>query len=117
MKIRKPLVLAALLVGASLLPGCRSVGSSAADGALIGGLLGAGGGYAIGHHRGNRTNHALMGAGIGALAGYLVGDQIDHRDREGIGGPETIRSSAPPTRYVTRRVVVRDECDPYPPGW
>jgi uncharacterized protein YcfJ len=120
MKTRRSLVAAALLAGATLFPGCRSLGSNAIDGAVIGSALGAGGGYAIGHHRGNRTNWALGGALAGAMAGWIVGDQMDDRQRDATGGPETIRSSTDDCApaYVRReRVIVRDECDPMPPGW
>lgn len=120
MNVRKPLVLVALLAGGALLPGCRSLGSNAIDGAAIGSVLGAGGGYAIGHHKGNRTNWTLAGAVAGGLVGWIVGDQVDDRSRQGIGGPETIQSSAgecAPTYVRRERVIVRDECDPYPPGW
>lgn len=40
-------------------------------GALIGGALGAGAGYAIGG-KGNRTEGALIGGGLGALAGLAI---------------------------------------------
>jgi hypothetical protein len=129
MKHRAVLALALVLSAAAALPGCRSVGPSAATGAAVGGLLGAGGGYAIGHHRGNRTNHALaLGAG-GALAGYLIGDLIDHRAAESPGpsGPTSVVVSEPapppviryvpaPQRvYVVRERVVSSCCHTH--GW
>jgi outer membrane lipoprotein SlyB len=110
MSLRKTVTLGLVLVlGAGLLPGCRSM-SSGGQGALIGGLVGAGAGHAIGHHRGNRTNHALAGGLVGAMAGYIIGDAIDDRDRDRIGGPETIQGSDERyhddgSRYVVRRRV------------
>jgi hypothetical protein len=120
MKIRKTLVLGALLAGAALFPGCRSIGSNAATGAAIGGLLGAGGGYAIGHHRGNTANYALaIGAG-GALVGYIIGDAIDDRERDAtVRGPQPVAAGP---GYGGDCVVVRERVvgpcdDPLPPGW
>lgn len=113
-------VAAAILVAAGVaLPGCRSAHSNAATGAAIGGLLGAGGGYAVGHHRGNRTNYALAGGVAGAMAGWIIGDQVDDRDRDTAGAP--VYETAPRRRIVRERVIVHDPyavpCDPYPPGW
>lgn len=117
MRFKKTVAVAVLLAGTALFPGCRSMGSGAGNGALIGGLLGAGTGAVVGHNRGQRGAYALGGAAIGALGGYLVGDQMDHRDADLRRGPETIDGSDR-SRYVRReRVIVREECDPYPPGW
>jgi outer membrane lipoprotein SlyB len=120
---RKTLALGLVLSLGALLPGCRSM-SSAGQGALIGGLVGAGAGHAVGHHRGNRTNHALAGGVVGAMAGYIIGDAIDDRDRDRIGGPETIYGTD--DRHSTSRHVVRrrvyygspcDEPDCGDPRW
>ena len=139
MKTNTKYAMALLLAGTALLPGCRG-GPNAATGALVGGLLGAGGGYAIGHHRGNRTNYALAGAAAGALGGYVIGDQIDEADRDRSYGPdarERVYESAPRSYervyereprvvervYVTEprvvrrtRVIYRDPC-PCDGGW
>lgn len=115
MRFQKTVAVAVLLAGTALFPGCRSAGPGAGTGALIGGLLGAGTGAVVGHNRGHRGAYALGGAAVGALGGYLIGDQSDHRDEEIRRGPGTIGGS---DRYVRReRYVVREECDPYPPGW
>ncbi len=113
MSHRKTLLLGVVLAASALLPGCRSNPSGAA-GAGIGALLGGGAGYAIGHHRGNRTNYALAGAGIGALAGYLIGDTVGDNERRNRAGPDTIdgtdgyRSDEYRTDgYRTERVVRR----------
>lgn len=128
MKMNRTLAMGGLLALATLFPGCRSTGSNAATGALIGGLLGAGGGYAVGHHRGNRTNHALAIGAAGAMAGYIIGDAMDDRDR----AQSDLYRAEPVVRdryyehdpYCgAQRVIVREryvgpcESDPYPPGW
>lgn len=108
MFISKPrLAVLVLVAGAALLPGCRSSGPRAQDGALIGGALGAIGGYAIGNHNGSRTNGTLIGAAAGGLFGWLIGDQADH-DRYGTHPyvdytPETSR---PRDRVVHEREVI-----------
>jgi uncharacterized protein YcfJ len=60
--------------------GCASSPNRAAEGGVIGGLLGAGAGVIIGnqaHDRDKgRTQGALIGGAIGALGGALAGSQI-----------------------------------------
>ena len=80
---RIEVVICVLCVGA--LVGCESVGTAAQSkrnqGALLGGLLGAGTGAIIG----NQTDHAgagtAIGAGLGALGGGLLGNALEERDR------------------------------------
>ena len=137
MSHRKTALIALVLAAGALLPGCRSTNASAGQGALIGGLLGAGGGYAVGHHRGNRTNYTLAGGLVGAMAGYIVGDAIGDNERDNRAGPETIGGSdrySPRGRYVqddrygddvtyreervvTRRRVYYDDPDYCDPRW
>lgn len=65
--------------------GCESMGTAAQSkrnqGAILGGLLGAGTGAIIG----NQTDHAgagtAIGAGLGALGGALVGNAMESRDQ------------------------------------
>ncbi len=60
--------------------GCQSSPNRSGEGALIGGLLGAGAGTIIGnqsHDRDKgRTQGALIGGVVGALGGALAGSQI-----------------------------------------
>ena len=75
--------LAVLAVAAA---GCESMGTAAQSkrnqGAVLGGLLGAGTGAIIG----NQTDHAgagtAIGAGLGALGGALVGNAMENRDQQ-----------------------------------
>ena len=65
--------------------GCESMGTAAQSkrnqGAVLGGLLGAGTGAIIG----NQTDHAgagtAIGAGLGALGGALIGNAMEERDQ------------------------------------
>ena len=65
--------------------GCEAVGTAAQSkrnqGAVLGGLLGAGTGAIIG----NQSDHAgagtAIGAGLGALGGGLLGNALEERDR------------------------------------
>ena len=60
--------------------GCASSPNRAAEGGIIGGILGAGAGVIIGnqsHDRDKgRTQGALIGGSIGALGGALAGSQV-----------------------------------------
>ncbi|MDD5155622.1 MAG: glycine zipper 2TM domain-containing protein [Candidatus Omnitrophica bacterium] len=59
--------------------GCQSAKTNAVEGAVIGGLIGAGAGGIIGH----QSHHGAEGAGIGlaagALTGAIVGSQIEKK--------------------------------------
>jgi uncharacterized protein YcfJ len=60
--------------------GCASSPNRAAEGGVIGGLLGAGAGVIIGNQANDRdkgrTQGALIGGAIGALGGALAGSQV-----------------------------------------
>lgn len=66
--------------------GCESMGTAAqskrTQGAVLGGLLGAGTGAIIG----NQSDHAgagtAIGAGLGALGGGLIGNAMEEQDRK-----------------------------------
>ena len=70
---------------ASVLSGCESMGTAAQSktnqGAVLGGLLGAGTGAIIG----NQSDHAgagtAIGAGLGALGGALVGHAMEENSQ------------------------------------
>ena len=78
------------LIGVALLAvgtvGCESMGTAAQSktnqGAVLGGLLGAGTGAIIG----NQTDHAgagtAIGAGLGALGGGLLGHALEENDQK-----------------------------------
>ena len=79
--------------------GCESMGTAAQSkrnqGAVLGGLLGAGTGAIIG----NQTDHAgagtAIGAGLGALGGAMVGNAMEERDRstsQTVNPPATART-------------------------
>lgn len=59
-------------------PQYRERRDNGVGGALIGGAIGAGAGYAIGG-RGNRVAGSLIGAGVGAVAGYAIDKSEDRR--------------------------------------
>lgn len=76
--------------------GCQSSPNRSGEGALIGGLLGAGAGTIIGnqsHDRDKgRTQGALIGGVVGALGGALAGSQIQKQPQQ--------QSSRQPTQAV-----------------
>jgi len=88
-------VLTALVIGCNTTP--------TQDGAVVGGMLGAASGAAIGHQSGKQGEGALIGAGAGALIGALIGDRIDERGeaRRVPAGAATIQSGHYQTSIVT----------------
>jgi uncharacterized protein YcfJ len=70
---------------AVMLAGCETMGTAAqsksTQGAVLGGLLGAGTGAIIG----NQSDHAgagtVIGAGLGALGGGLLGKALEDKDQ------------------------------------
>jgi hypothetical protein len=67
------------LVAAVSLCGCASPYHSD-QGALAGGLLGAGTGAIVGHALGNTGAGAVIGAGVGALGGAAIGAGMDESE-------------------------------------
>ena len=76
---------AGLMVAATLLSGCETMGTAAqsktTQGAVLGGLLGAGTGAIVG----NQSDHAgagtAIGAGLGALGGGLIGHALEESEQ------------------------------------
>jgi uncharacterized protein YcfJ len=66
--------------------GCQSSPNRTGEGALIGGLVGAGAGAIIGnqgaHRNRDRTSGALLGGALGALGGALVGSQVQKQPQQ-----------------------------------
>ncbi len=67
------------LVLASSLAGCQSTDHTE-QGALFGGLLGAGTGAVVGHAMGNTGAGAAIGAGVGVLSGAAIGHGMDESE-------------------------------------
>ena len=85
--ILSKLGLAALLALSSLQVSCTSTyapnapnAPNAKNGAVLGGLLGAGAGALIGEHKGRELEGAAIGGALGALAGTAVGSARDDRE-------------------------------------
>jgi len=71
------------LISVVSLSGCQT-SSHAENGAVLGGLLGAGTGAIIGHASGNTGAGAAIGAGVGALSGAAIGhgqDEVEAKNR------------------------------------
>jgi hypothetical protein len=92
-------------VAALLLAGCNSP-YYADRGALLGGLGGAGVGWAIGDAVGNEGAGALIGAGVGALSGAAIGsglDEVEARNRAQIAAQ--LGRQVPPGAVTINDVV------------
>ncbi|HQE81818.1 MAG TPA: YMGG-like glycine zipper-containing protein [Candidatus Hydrogenedentes bacterium] len=104
----KTLTIIALVTGVAVaFAGCNT--TPVQDGAVLGGLLGAGTGAILGNQVGKQGEGALIGAGIGALTGALVGDQIDKAGQRAAAAPPqttAYRTNAPAAtgHYETRLV-------------
>ena len=66
------LIVAAVSLGLVFVAGCES---DAQTGTLIGTVIGAGAGQAIG----GDTEATLIGAGAGAVGGYIIGNEQDKK--------------------------------------
>ncbi|HIJ54389.1 MAG TPA: hypothetical protein HPP66_14750 [Planctomycetes bacterium] len=66
------LIVVAVSLGLVFVAGCES---DAQTGALIGTVIGAGAGQAIG----GDTEATLIGAGAGAVGGYIIGNEQDKK--------------------------------------
>ena len=70
---------------AALVMGCESMGTAAqsktTQGAVLGGLLGAGTGAIIGNQSDNAGAGTAIGAGLGALGGGLIGNAMEENSR------------------------------------
>ncbi|MBI4342536.1 MAG: hypothetical protein HY599_04125 [Candidatus Omnitrophica bacterium] len=92
---------------AAVLAGCESMGTAAqskrTQGAVLGGLLGAGTGAIIG----NQTDHAgagtAIGAGLGALGGAMVGNAMEENSQR------SQQQSTPPATARTKFCPVGGE--------
>ena len=64
--------------------GCESMGTAAQSqrnqGAVLGGLLGAGTGAIIGNQTGHAGAGTAIGAGLGALGGGLMGNALEEQE-------------------------------------
>lgn len=73
-----------VVVAAVGLTGCESMGTAAQSktnqGAVLGGLLGAGTGAIIGNQSGHAGAGTAIGAGLGALGGGLMGHALEAQD-------------------------------------
>jgi hypothetical protein len=68
-----------LVLGSIVVAGCETP-SHTADGAVVGGLGGAGLGALIGSASGHAGAGAAIGAGVGALTGAAIGNAQDNAD-------------------------------------
>ena len=62
--------------------GCETMQSKTAQGAAVGGIIGAGTGALLGEREGKGGAGTAIGAGIGALSGGLIGHAMDQQDKK-----------------------------------
>ncbi len=102
-KIKAVLLSVAVLSSAA---GCQSSSDRTGEGALLGGLLGAGAGTIIGNQANDRdkgrTQGALIGGVVGALGGALAGSKISKQPQPQAGQPSQV---ANPNQMSVLQVV------------
>jgi len=74
--MKKTLSLLAVLIFTLVISGCQTNKTRIAEGAGIGGLVGAAAGGIIGHQSGHGVEGALIGGAVGAAGGAAMGSQI-----------------------------------------
>jgi hypothetical protein len=94
--------------------GCQSP-SHTEEGAVAGGLLGAGAGALIGHATGHTGAGAAIGAGVGALSGAAIGHGVDESEarnraliEQRLGRPMPGAVTVPDVVTMTRSGVGED---------
>ena len=106
-----------LFISITLVSGCEetksAAGSKTGKGALLGGLIGAGAGAAIGHQTGDTGKGALIGGLAGAAAGGLIGyalqkqeDQLKQIEAESYRRDQEIQDMAVRRNAETQALVV-----------
>ncbi len=86
--------------------GCQSSPNRSGEGALLGGLLGAGAGAIIGNQAHDRDKGrgqgAIIGGVVGALGGALAGTQIQKQPQQQPGQPTRVAS---PNQMAVQQIV------------
>jgi uncharacterized protein YcfJ len=79
LSLRQAAAVAVLLVTSIVMSGCASSGVNTKRGVVLGTLIGAGAGAAIGHQTRSSGPGAIIGAGVGAALGGLTGNAMDEK--------------------------------------
>lgn len=95
-----------MAICALALAGCESMGTAAqsktTQGAVLGGLLGAGTGAILGNQEGHHAGAGTaIGAGLGALGGAMVGHALEEQDKKIQQQQMPAAGSAPATTSTT----------------
>jgi hypothetical protein len=81
-KVKKYIPLSVVLIFGLAILGCETNKTRVAEGAGIGGAVGALAGGIIGHQSGNTAGGILIGGTVGAGTGALVGSQINKTNNQ-----------------------------------
>jgi hypothetical protein len=92
---------AVLMVAALLSAGCQNSPNRVGEGALIGGVLGAGAGGIIGQ----QSHHGGEGAAIGAVAGILGGAIVGSQIQKPQQGAATGNPASNPNQMSIQQVI------------
>ncbi|MFA5062958.1 MAG: hypothetical protein WC578_02670 [Candidatus Omnitrophota bacterium] len=86
-----------VLILALVISGCETNKTRIAEGAGIGGAVGALAGGIIGHQSGSGVGGALIGGAVGAGAGALVGAQINKPNAQAAQSTQAVQVVSPLT--------------------
>jgi len=86
-----------VLILALAISGCETNKTRIAEGAGIGGAVGALAGGIIGHQSGSGVGGALIGGAVGAGAGALVGAQINKPNAQAAQSTQAVQATSPLT--------------------
>jgi len=104
--MKKLCSLLTVLIFALAISGCETNKTRVAEGAGIGGAVGALAGGIIGHQSGSGVGGALIGGAVGAGAGALVGAQIDKPNaKQPAASGGAIAQSSPAGQVTVQQVV------------
>lgn len=102
--MKKMYSLLTVLIFALAISGCETNKTRVAEGAGIGGAVGALAGGIIGHQSGSGVGGALIGGAVGAGTGALVGAQINKPNAQAAQGV-SVAQSAPAGQITIQQVA------------
>lgn len=98
--MKKLAIIIVCLPVAFITTGCKNTKTRAVEGAIIGGVLGAGAGGIIGHQGHHGAEGAGIGAAVGAVTGAIIGSQIEKPNQAA-----TVNPASNPNQMTMQQIV------------
>jgi len=106
--VKRKILLLVILIFALIFSGCQSNKTRIAEGAGIGGAVGALAGGIIGYQSGHGVEGALIGGAVGAGSGAVVGSQIN-KPEQNAQTPNNSQLSVEKIVELTKQGISSDE--------